>query len=123
MATKKDFKQALKTPTTEARKEKYEEIPLIKVDPAPADSAASQFISPEIRRKAEAEEAAQAIAEREHINIPAGWQLKEEAKSARLQLLLKPSTKTALKDLADRKGVSVNQLVNTLLEDGIKKEG
>lgn len=122
MATKKDFKQALKTPATEARNEKYEEIPLIPDPVQPGPSAAAAFISPEIRHKTEAEENVRTIIEQEKLNIPRGWALTEEVKSARMQLLIKPSTKAALKDLADRKGVSVNQLVNTFLEEGIDRE-
>lgn len=125
MAIKKDFKQAAAKIAAEEHKEpKIEEIPLFQDDKAPAEAGtAAQFISPEIRKKADIEEDARIIAARERLNIPEGWRLTPEPKTARMQLLIKPTTRTALKEIAARKGISVNRLVNDYLEDAIKKEG
>ena len=45
-----------------------------------------------------------------------------ENKSKRLQLLTKPSTAEKLKAKAQREGRSVNDIVNTILEEALKGE-
>lgn len=45
-----------------------------------------------------------------------------ETKSERLQLLIQPSLKKALKEEAKRQSRSVNDLVNTILEEALKGE-
>ncbi len=45
----------------------------------------------------------------------------EETKSRRLQLLLTPSLYEAIKERASKERVSVNELVNTLLRDALRK--
>jgi len=47
---------------------------------------------------------------------------RNEAKSKRLQLLIRPSLYRALKQRADEEGNSVNDLINQLLENATKKE-
>ena len=44
---------------------------------------------------------------------------KHETRSRRLQLLMKPSLYTRLKEIADRSGLSVNELINAVLERAI----
>lgn len=45
-----------------------------------------------------------------------------ENKSKRLQLLTKPSTAEKLRAKAQREGRSVNDIVNTILEDALREE-
>lgn len=42
-----------------------------------------------------------------------------ESKSKRVQLLIKPSLHSLLKDRAEREGTSVNNLINEILEKGV----
>ena len=42
-----------------------------------------------------------------------------ESKSKRVQLLIKPSLHSLLKEKAEREGTSVNNLINEILEKGI----
>jgi len=53
--------------------------------------------------------------------IPEGYKLVKESKSVRLQLLIRPTTKKRLKEAADAKKVSVNDLVSTILEDYLER--
>lgn len=53
--------------------------------------------------------------------IPKGYTLKEEAKSQRLQLLLKPSTFQDLKELSEKTGESVNAICNKFLEKCLRE--
>ena len=46
----------------------------------------------------------------------------QEAKSRRVQLLIKPSLYDRIKAAADRKGASVNALMNALLEYALQEE-
>ena len=48
-------------------------------------------------------------------------QYDEETKSRRLQLLLTPSLYEAIKDKAAEERVSVNELINSILKDAIRK--
>lgn len=50
------------------------------------------------------------------IEPPEGYILKEESKSKRLQLLVKPSTLDRLKSLSEETGKSVNAIANKILE-------
>lgn len=45
-----------------------------------------------------------------------------EAKSRRMQILIRPSLYEALKAAADEEYLSVNELINEILTDAIKKE-
>ena len=53
--------------------------------------------------------------------VPKGYKLAQETKSERLQLLIQPTTKAALKELAAAKSISVNELINMVLKDYINK--
>ena len=53
----------------------------------------------------------------EAVGVPSGYILKEEPKSGRLQLLLKPSTLQLLKDRARAEGESVNSLCNKIINE------
>lgn len=82
-------------------------------------SAADMFITaseepkPKTKRKATTPKAEAPIVAR-------GFQVVPEYKKERLQLLLKPSTKEDLKRIAQEDGVSVNELINRILEDYTK---
>ncbi len=47
------------------------------------------------------------------------YHLVREAKSERLQILLRPATKEALFEIANESGISTNELVNRILESFI----
>lgn len=59
----------------------------------------------------------------EEMKAPKGYRLLPEIKSERLQLLIKPSTKEALKKIAKEKGESVNDIANKLFEEFINGKG
>lgn len=52
----------------------------------------------------------------ESFKVPEGYKLSRLNKSERLQLLVRPDTKTNIKQIAARKGLSMNDLVNQILE-------
>jgi predicted HicB family RNase H-like nuclease len=47
------------------------------------------------------------------------YKLVREAKSVRMQLLVRPRTKEALTSIAKEAGISVNELINRILENFI----
>lgn len=53
----------------------------------------------------------------ESFTIPEGYTLKKESKTARLQLLIRPTTKTRMRKLAAAEGISLNELVNQILDE------
>ncbi len=59
----------------------------------------------------------------EGFTIPKGYRLEKEHKSARMQLLVRPATKEAIKDLADEQGLSMNDLINEILEEYLERKG
>ena len=77
-------------------------------------NAAELFIS-----TPEAPEAPEAI--QEGVTVPKGYKLVRENKSARMQLLVRPTTKEAIKKIADMDGVSMNDLVNSIFEEYIER--
>ncbi len=54
--------------------------------------------------------------------VPDGYRLAPEPKSKRLNLLIRPSVYDALKQNAIVQNVSVNQLINEILQNYIKGE-
>lgn len=63
--------------------------------------------------------------EREVAPAPEGYKVNPlyiETKSERLQLLVTPSLKKALKEKAKSQSRSVNDLINSILEDTVKGE-
>lgn len=85
-------------------------------------SAADMFITaseepkPKTKRKATPPKA-------EGPTVGRGFQVIPEYKKERLQLLLKPSTKEDLKRIAKQDGISVNELINRILEEHIAGRG
>lgn len=59
----------------------------------------------------------------EGITIPKGYKLVKENKSERMQLLVRPATKAAIKAEADAQGLSMNDLINTIFEEYLERKG
>ena len=81
-----------------------------------------QFISKET---IEAVEGKQAAAPRGTEKAPEGYKVKPEfieTKSKRVQLLLQPSTVEAIKSLASKKGLSMNEAINEAIQEYLHKE-
>ena len=57
------------------------------------------------------------------FTVPRGYKLTKEARSERIQLLVRPSSKELLKADADKAGKSLNEFVNDILEDYLRKGG
>lgn len=85
---------------------------------------AMSFISQESIDRAEGETPATAEAKRSD-KAPEGYKLNPlyiETKSKRLQLLIQPSLHEKLKRKAQAEGTSVNDLVNSILQDALAEE-
>ena len=59
----------------------------------------------------------------EGAQIPKGYRLVRESKNQRTQILLRPTTKQTLRDMAEEQGKSLNELINSILEDYIDGKG
>lgn len=59
----------------------------------------------------------------EGLVIPKGYKLIKEYKSERMQLLLRPAIKEAIKAEAAAQGISANELANTIFEEYLKGKG
>lgn len=73
-----------------------------------------------------AEEVTEAPAQKaaeEGLNIPKGFSLTREKKSDRLQLLIRPTSKEAVKKEAQAQGVSMNDLINQIIDEYIERKG
>lgn len=55
--------------------------------------------------------------------IPKGYKLVKENKSQRMQLLVRPTLKDAIKAEADAQGLSMNDLVNNIFEEYLERQG
>ena len=85
---------------------------------------AMSFISQESIDRAEGKTPATAEAKRPD-KAPEGYKLNPlyiETKSKRLQLLIQPSLHEKLKRKAQAEGTSVNDLVNSILQDALAEE-
>lgn len=56
------------------------------------------------------------------VTIPKGYKLVKENKSERMQLLVRPATKEAIKQEAAAQGISMNDLVNNIFEDYLERK-
>lgn len=63
------------------------------------------------------------IKEEPPTNIPAGYRLTKEAKTDRLQILVRPTTHEALKVIAEQTDISKNELINEAIEKYINNYG
>lgn len=71
-----------------------------------------------------AEQEAPAASEREQgAAIPKGYKLVRENKSERMQLLIRPTLKEAIKKEAQAQGVSMNDLINNIFEEYLERKG
>lgn len=61
--------------------------------------------------------------EQAELAIPKGYKLVKENKSERMQLLVRPNVKTAIKKDAEMQGLSMNDLVNNVLENYLEGKG
>lgn len=57
------------------------------------------------------------------LPIPKGFRLVPEYKSERIQLLVRPATKKAIARAAASQGISMNELINSILEEFIERQG
>lgn len=57
------------------------------------------------------------------ITIPKGYRLVPEFKSERLQLLVRPEIKEGIKQAAAAQGVSMNELINRILDEYLTANG
>lgn len=54
---------------------------------------------------------------------PKGYKLIREYKSERMQLLVRPTLKEAMKKEAKKQGLSMNDLANTIFEEYLERNG
>lgn len=88
------------------------------------NNPAMQFISAaDETQEATQQEAPQIGQQAAGLNIPKGYRLAPEFKSERMQLLVKPATKEAIKQAAAAQGVSMNELINQLLDEYAERQG
>lgn len=59
----------------------------------------------------------------EGFSIPKGYRLAKEYKTERMQLLVRPATKEAIKKAAAAQGLSMNDLVNQIFDEYIERQG
>lgn len=88
------------------------------------NNAAMQFISAaEEPQKEEKEEklTPQGAGSDEPADVPNGYKLVKASKSIRMQLLVRPRTKEALVKMAEGNNLSVNEVVNRILETYIEE--
>ena len=87
---------------------------------------AMSFISQESIDRAEREApATEETAKPRPAKAPEGYKLNPlyiETKSKRLQLLMQPSLHEKLKNKVKAEGISVNELVNSILQDALAEE-
>lgn len=81
-------------------------------------NAAELFIS-----AAEEAPAPSELIQGEGVTIPKGYKLVKENKSDRMQLLVRPALKEAIKKEAAAQGVSMNDLVNSIFEEYLERKG
>ena len=79
---------------------------------------AEMFIS-----AAEEQQEAPQDAQAAGFTIPKGYRLVKENKSERMQLLVRPATKEAIKKAAAAQGLSMNDLVNNIFEEYLERQG
>lgn len=58
----------------------------------------------------------------EEIFVPKGYKLVKENKSERMQLLIRPATKEAIRQAAAAQGLSMNDLVNQILDEYAERQ-
>lgn len=56
------------------------------------------------------------------VNIPSGYRLAPAFKSARIQILARPETKKAIQKEAAALGLSMNELINRILDEHVERQ-
>lgn len=80
---------------------------------------AEMFISAaEAQEAPEAEQADTGL----DFDVPKGYKLVREPKSIRMQLLVRPTVKEAIKQEAEAKGISMNDLANIIFEEHFERK-
>lgn len=54
------------------------------------------------------------------VEIPEGMQLVKEYKHVRAQLLMRPTTKNAVRRIAQKNGISFNEMVHRILDEYVE---
>ena len=57
------------------------------------------------------------------VTIPKGYKLVKENKSQRMQLLVRPALKDAIRAEAEAQNISMNDLVNNIFEEYLERKG
>ena len=57
------------------------------------------------------------------VAIPKGYKLVKENKSQRMQLLVRPALKDAIRAEAEAQGLSMNDLVKNIFEEYLERKG
>lgn len=57
-----------------------------------------------------------------NVEVPEGYRLAKEFKSERMQLLVRPALKKAIREEAAAQGISMNDLVNSIFEDYLERK-
>jgi predicted HicB family RNase H-like nuclease len=73
-------------------------------------------------QKEEQKEAPHA-ADQTGLTVPKGYKLVKENKSQRMQLLIRPTLKDAIRAEAEAQGLSMNDLVNNIFEEYLERQG
>ena len=56
------------------------------------------------------------------VELPKGYKIKRESKTARTSIVMRPTYLLLLNDVAARKGMSRNDLLNNIIEDYIDEK-
>ncbi len=56
------------------------------------------------------------------VGLPTGYEVREETKRIRVTFALMPSVVDGLKEIAERKGITRNALVNDILRNYVKEK-
>ncbi len=86
----------------------------------PADAFISKTSTNKNNKEVEVQKDIKDLTEEEKKEIAKEFIKNKEVRSKRLNLVITPSTHKALKRVSKEKGVSVNEYINTLLEDNLK---
>lgn len=78
------------------------------------------FTQPE-KKDSQEEKIEYRSAEELQKQLPPGFRIVKENKSKRMQFLVRPTTYERLTKIAQKNGTSVNDLVNTLLEEYVER--
>ena len=71
----------------------------------------------------EAPKEAPSAADQTGLTVPKGYKLVKENKSQRMQLLIRPTLKEAIRAEAEAQGLSMNDLVNNIFEEYLERQG